>query len=340
MEKRSTVHGMKLFAAAALVALVGVSGCDKSRGESKKLANEGIAALGRKQSETAIEKLQKATQAWGDNHSAWYYLGGAYMQRNDWDKSSDAFQHAVDQAPEQAMYQMWYGITLYKRAIENARKEQASRENKKPEEIDPDLTAVNFQKPLQHLQEAVKLNGDLWRAHYYLGCVYRDSDEPKKAAEELSKAISSGPSDPAPWIALGELYRKWDFSKEALEIARQGVEIVPGGNDKSDIYYVLGMAYDDTRSEDKAIEAFTDALEAKSDNHKAKFQRGQALFRKGDFAKAKKDLEEFSKSGGASMEFTKQQAQKMLLDIAAKSASAGAPTEKLSPEDLVKKGKG
>ena len=45
-------------------------------------------------------------------------------------------------------------------------------------------------------------------------------------------------------------------------------------------------------------------------------------------------------SGGASMEFSKQQAQKMLLDIAAKSASASAPTEKLSPEDLVKKGKG
>jgi tetratricopeptide (TPR) repeat protein len=340
MEKRSTVHGMKLLAAAALVALVGVSGCDKSRGESKKFANEGNAAYGQKQLDTAIEKFQKATELWKENHKAWYGLGGAYMARNDWDKSSDAFQHAVDAEPGEAMYQMWYGITLYKRAIENARKEQASRENKKPEEINPDLSVVNFQKPLQHLQEAVKLNGDLWRAHYYLGRVYRDSDEPKKAAEELSKAISFGPSDPAPWIALGELYRKWDFSKEALEIARQGVDIVPGGNDKSDIYYVLGMAYDDTRSEDKAIEAFTNALEAKSDNHQAKFQRGQALFRKGDFAKAKKDLEEFSKSGGASMEFSKQQAQKMLLDIAAKSASASAPTEKLSPEDLVKKGKG
>jgi tetratricopeptide (TPR) repeat protein len=95
--------------------------------------------------------------------------------------------------------------------------------------------------------------------------------------------------------------------------------------------------------DDKAIESFDKALESRPDNHKAKFQRGQAYFRKGDFTKAKKDLEDFSKSGGASVEFAKQQASKMLLDIAAKSAmqnnQLGAPAEKLSPEDVVKGGK-
>jgi tetratricopeptide (TPR) repeat protein len=118
---------------------------------------------------------------------------------------------------------------------------------------------------------------------------------------------------------------------------------VPGANEKSDIYYVVGMGYDDKRLDDKAIDAFTKALESRRDNHKAKFQRGQAYFRKGDFTNAKRDLEEFSKSGGTSVEFAKQQAAKMLMDIAAKSAQqsapAEAPTEKLSPEEVVKKGK-
>ena len=101
------------------------------------------------------------------------------------------------------------------------------------------------------------------------------------------------------------------------------------------------MGYDDKKDEDKAIEGFDKAIETKKDNHAAKFQRGQAYFRKGDFVHAKRDLEEFSKSGGASLEFAKQQASKMLMDIAAKSAGENAaPSQKQSPEDLVKKAKG
>ena len=103
------------------------------------------------------------------------------------------------------------------------------------------------------------------------------------------------------------------------------VTVVPGANEVADIWYVVGMSYDDKRMEDKAIEAFDKALESRSDHQKAKFQRGQAYFRKGDMKKAQKDLEEFSKAGGATVEFAKQQASKMLLDIAAKSAMQGAP---------------
>jgi len=99
------------------------------------------------------------------------------------------------------------------------------------------------------------------------------------------------------------------------------------------------MGYDDKRLDDKAIDAFTKSLDAKKDNHNAKFQRGQAYFRKGDYTNAKRDLEEFSKTGGASVEFAKQQASKMLIDIAAKSVTPGAaPAEKPSPQDVVKKG--
>ena len=101
------------------------------------------------------------------------------------------------------------------------------------------------------------------------------------------------------------------------------------------------MGYEDKANEDKAIEAFTKAIETKKDNHKAKFQRGQAYFRKGDMTNAKRDLEDFRKTGGASLEFAKQQASKMLMDIAAKSAIQNAPAEpKLSPEEMVKGAKG
>jgi cytochrome c-type biogenesis protein CcmH/NrfG len=85
------------------------------------------------------------------------------------------------------------------------------------------------------------------------------------------------------------------------------------------------MAYEDKNDHAKAIEAFDKSIETKKDNHKAKFQRGQAHFKSGDMTKAKRDLEDFSKSGGASLEFAKQQASKMLMDIAAKSMEGAKP---------------
>jgi tetratricopeptide (TPR) repeat protein len=331
---------MKLLGAILFATML--TACPNSAvNDSKQALNAGNKANGAKQFETAIAEYQKAVDRYHDNHLAWYGMGAAEAGKGDWSKAADAFSTAVQLNDKEPMYQMWYGISLYEKAVQTAREDQAKKEGKKPEEIKPDLSAVNFEKSEQHLQEAIKLNADMWRAHFYLGRIYRGQDKPKDAANEFTAAIKANPRESGPYIALGELYRKWDYTDEAIKIAMQGTTNVPGSNEVSDIWFVLGMGYDDKKDEDKAIEAFDKAIETKKDNHAAKFQRGQAYFRKGDFVHAKRDLEEFSKSGGASLEFAKQQASKMLMDIAAKSAGENAaPSQKQSPEDLVKKAKG
>jgi tetratricopeptide (TPR) repeat protein len=335
---------MKLVAAAASAALLlGLAGCpSQSRNDSVKASNEGTKAYGQKQFDTAIERYQKAIERWRDNHTAWYGLAGSHIGKKDWKGASDAAGNAVQIAPEVAMYQMVYGYTLYEKAVQNAKEAQAPSQGKKPDEITPDLSSVNFEKPLQHLQEALKLNNELWRAHYYLGRIYRDTGKVKEAAEEFTKALQGVPPEAAPWIALADLYRAWDYTDQALGVATQGTagNILPDPNEAGEVWYVVGMSYDDKSLHEKAIEAYSKALELRRDLHKAKFQRGQAYFKKGDYTAAKRDLEEFSKTGGASVDFSKQQAAKMLMDIAAKSATTpGAPAEKLSPEEAVKKGK-
>ncbi|HEU0033616.1 MAG TPA: tetratricopeptide repeat protein [Kofleriaceae bacterium] len=339
---------MKILGTIASIALlIALTGCPSSqRNDSVKAANEGTKAYGAKQWETAIERYTKAVERWRENHSAWYGLSAAYAQRKDWGKAADAAKEAVTLEPDVAMYHLMYGRTLYEKAIQQAREDQARKENKKPEEVEPDLTSVNFEKAREHLQQAVKLNNDLWRAHYLLGAIDRHGGKVKEAAEHFSKALESGPTEPAPWIALAELYRQWDYTDQAIQVAQQGTLVIPGENEKSEIWFEVGMGYDDKRLDDKAIEAFDKSLESRKDNHKAKFARGQAYYRKGDYVKAKRDLEDFSKSGGASVEFFKQQASRMLMDIAAKSATGGTggssttPSgERMSPEDLVKKNK-
>jgi tetratricopeptide (TPR) repeat protein len=341
---------MKLVAAITSAALVFLAGCsNEARNSSVKAANEGASAMGQNQWETAIERYQKAIERYRDNHSAWYYLAYAHSKKNDWKNAVDAAQNAVQLQPSQAMYQMFYGLALYEKSKQQAAEQQATAQNKKPEEVTPDLSGVSFEKALQHLQEAVKLNNELWRAHYYLGRIYRDGGKVKEAAEEFTKALQSVPPQAAPWVALADLYRQWDYTDQALQVATQGVgpNILPDPLEAGDLWYVVGMAYDDKSLHEKAIEAYTKSLDLRRDLHVAKFQRGQAYFKMGNFPSAKRDLEEFSKTGGASVSFPKAQAAKMLMDIAAKTATqptpGGAPGEKPgekpSPEDVVKKGK-
>lgn len=309
------------------------------RNESVTMSNDGAKAYGAKQWDTAIERFTKATEKWHENHQAWYGLGAAYAQKKDWKKASDAAGKAVELEPDIAMYHLYYGWYLYENAKFEARDLQAKKENKKIEQVEPDYTNVNFEKAMTHLQTAVKLNGDLWRAYYLIGSIHKHGGKTKEAADALTKSLELGAFEAAPWIALAELYRSWDYSDQAIKVAEQGTLVVPGDNEKSDVWFEVGMGYDDKRMDDKAIEAFDKALDARKDNHLAKFARGQAYFRKGVYDKAKRDLEEFSKGGGASLEFFKQQSSRMLMDIAAKSAGAagGTPGQRPSPEDLVKK---
>jgi tetratricopeptide (TPR) repeat protein len=332
---------MKLVGIAALASLAVLPGCpNEARNDSINAANKGTQAYGQKQYETAISEYKRATDLWDGNANAWYGLGGAYAGKLDWTKAAEAMQHAVALAPEQPLYQFYYGRFLYEKAGQGAREEQARRQNKKPEEIMPDLTGVNFEPARQHLQESIKLNPDLWGPHYFLGRIYRDTGKTKEAAEELTKALQGGAIDPEPWVALAELYRQWDYTDQAIQVAEAGTAVVPGSHEKSQIWFEVGMGYDDKRQNDKAIDAFTKALEGKRDLQIARFQRGQAYYRKADYNNAKRDLEEISKTGGASIQFEKQQASKMLVDIAAKSVVPGStPVEQPTPEDVVKKGK-
>jgi tetratricopeptide (TPR) repeat protein len=331
---------MKLAVASLALALF-LTGCFSSqRNDSVALSNEGAKAYGQKAWDTAIEKFTKATERWSDNHQAWYGLAASYAQKKEWGKAADAAEKATQIEPDIAMYHLYLGWYAYEKAKTEARKYQADKEGKKVEEIEVDLTGVNFERSMTHLQQAAKLNGDLWRAFYLMGEIHKHAGKTKEAAEMYSKSLELGAFDAAPWIALAELYLAWDYSDEAIKVAEQGLLVVPGEHEKSDIWYEVGMGYDSKRMDDKAIEAFNKALEAKRDNHLAKFQRGQAYYRTKDFTNAKRDLEEFTKSSGSKLEFFKQQSSRMLMEIAAKAAgAAGTSGERPSPEDLVKQGR-
>jgi tetratricopeptide (TPR) repeat protein len=288
----------------------------KQRGISMTALRNANLAHGQRQFAQAAKHYQEAVKAWPQNHLAWYGLGGALAAQGMWEAGADAFAKAVDVHPESAMYQQWSGVAAYESALQLARIDQAKRAGVPPEEITVDKTAINFDKARDALDTALALEPTLWRAHYYLGRVHREARRVRLAAEEFTEAAKARPAEQGPWVALTELYRKWDYTADAIAVATIGLENVR--QDASDVAFVLGMAHDDNNDLKAAIAAFTKALELKPDHSKAQFQRGQTYFKLGKWSEAQTDLDAFVKAASPSLEFAKQQANKMLTEIAAK----------------------
>jgi tetratricopeptide (TPR) repeat protein len=239
------------------------------------------------------------------------------MGKGDWPKAREAIERAVTQRPDQGMYQLYHGISLYESELQRVREDQARKEHKKPEEVAINPALLKLDASRDALLRAAKLAPDLWRAHYYLGRIYRDRDDARHAAEQFTATIKTHPSYRFGYIALIELYRRWDYIDQALAVAMLGTTNV-AASDAGELWFEVGMAYDAKHADDKAIEAFGKAIASKPDDASSKFQRGQIYFRKGDFASAKADLEQVLASNDPRIANTKPVARQILVQIASK----------------------
>jgi tetratricopeptide (TPR) repeat protein len=140
------------------------------------------------------------------------------------------------------------------------------------------------------LLRAAKLAPDLWRAHYYLGRVYRDLDDSRNAARQFTLAVATHPTYTLGYLALVEIYRRWGYIDQALAVAMIGTRNTPAA-DAGQLWYEVGMAYDAQRADDQAIAAFSKVIAGHPEDTSARFQRAQVYVRKADFASAERDLE-------------------------------------------------
>jgi tetratricopeptide (TPR) repeat protein len=278
--------------------------------------NECNKAIAARQYDAGIAACEAATQAWDGNHLAWYAAASAHMAKGAWPQATASVEHAVALRPDQGMYQLYHGIALYEAERQRVREAQAAKDPKKPDEVAVDPSALQLDAARDALLRATKLAPELWRAHYYLGRVYRDRDDARREAEQFSQTITTHPAYRFGYIALIELYRRWDYLDQALAVGLLGTAHVPAA-EAADLWFEVGMVHDARRADDQAIEAFSKAIASKPDDTSSKFQRGQIYVRKGDHANARRDLEEVVKSTDPRMASAKQLATQLLARIAA-----------------------
>lgn len=325
--------------------------------EHYERCNQALAAGRQDDAET---ECRRAVAMWEGNHLAWYALANAHATKEHWRAARDAYEHAARLRPDQAMYQLYAGIAMYKLSLRELREDEARRAESpvdpasalraiesdatglrlalKPARIAAALSqlplsrAARFERARQALSAAVTLAPGLALGHYYLGEVHRELDDPRAEATSFTRAVQADPSQPAPYIALAELYRSWDYIDRCLAVAHQGVAHAnPSAN--ADLWYELGMAHKANGHDSDAITAFNNAV--RGGNAQALFQRGQMYFRREELASAKRDLEAFLGSP-ASLGLGRNIASGLLTEIARQQATTKAylrlPT-RMDPKD-------
>lgn len=280
-------NSIQVFVVAGLLALTGCP--DKERHASIEAMNEGIKAAQLNSYTAAIKHLKKAVAKYPDNHQALYTLGQIYSDQKKWDKAVEALEGAIRVKKDDAMYQMLLGIAEY-----NQGKADVAQ---------------------KYLERAVEIEERLARANYYLGRVYRDKDQPQDAAEKWTRAAMLDPTYGKPFVSLGEMYLTWDMVSEAIRVLEQGKDTVLG-DDLTNVFYYLGLAYDAEKKWDKSIEAYSSAIDAEKGNLDAKFQRGLAYAKKGNKSKGRTDLQEYVKAAGDNS-YNMQEANKVLMTLIA-----------------------
>jgi tetratricopeptide (TPR) repeat protein len=309
--------GLSLSFTLALAAAAAPVRADVDKKASRTALDDCARKFSQRDVAGAITSCKAATAAWDGNHRAWYVLGLAQGQ-GEFRESAASLAKAVALYPDEAMYQLWAGVIGFEAASQTAVEAAAAQQGVSAAEVSPSEVTFDTSAVKGYLQRAVDLNGDLWRAQFYLGRVHRMEGDDKAAAQAFTRAIAAHADYAPTYAALASLYQRWGYVREAVQVATAGTKHVTLASDRAQLWLQLGVIQADAGADDAAIAAYDKALADQKDFADALLQRGAAYYRKKDFPKAKADLEAALANGNIAP-IQKRVANRILLEIAERS---------------------
>jgi cytochrome c-type biogenesis protein CcmH/NrfG len=169
------------------------------------LYQKALEAARRREPERAVEHLKGALSFYPDFRLALAELGAQYLRLRQPDKAAEALRAALKLAPDDAAALLNYGLALY----EKRDFAEAEAQFRKALRGDAPAPAAHFYLGMilikrRELAEAEKQfkaaversGGDIARAHYYLGGIYWEQHEYKRAADELETYLRLAPETP------------------------------------------------------------------------------------------------------------------------------------------------
>ncbi len=143
--------------------------------------------------------------------------------------------------------------------------------------------AGRLQAALESYHAAIRLNPTLGRAHFNLGNVLLELDDPQGALESYAIAIVQKPDSAATHYNMGNAYARLDQQVSAVASYQKALALKP---DFADAETAMGAALQDLKRLDDAIMSYQRALAIQPDYAEVHYNLGSALAERGELGKA------------------------------------------------------
>lgn len=279
-----------------LSSFIGVSACQgfasQSRVQSIEKMNEGIELSTKGNNANAEKALQEAVNLDRSHAAAHANLGRVYLKQGKWVDAENAFKNAIENMGNEPEAKYYYELGV----VQAAQGETPT--------LSLELQESKYRAAIDSLQQAIKLNPRLFKAFFRVGTLHEKLDEPEKADSAYRKAIELDPHYSAAFVRLGNMYIDYGFADIAMKVLESGAKLnekdaqmwngigrahlaiyqsQPKENEHlvkavdafskaksidpnmADVLFGLGMAYNEMRERQKAIDSLN-AFLAKADS--------------------------------------------------------------------------
>lgn len=272
----------------------------QERVESIKQMNEGIEQLNKNNVSGAERAMQEAVKTDPTHAEAHLNLGKLYRKQQKWVDAEKAFRGAIENMGDTPRGDYWFELGAVQVAQATGAASRAAQEEKWREAI------VSF-------QEAIKLNPNLYRAHYQMGTLHEKLDEPEKADSAYRECIKLNGNYSPCFVSLGNMYIDYGFSAVAMSVLETGTKI---NETDADMWNGMGRALIALNRPKEAVDAYKKAKRIDPDKPDVLFGLGMAYAEIPMRKEAEETLNEFISKAGNSPEHVKQAAQDTIMRMA------------------------
>lgn len=145
------------------------------------------------------------------------------------------------------------------------------------------LIIKQYQKAIDHLNQALKLSSFNEYAYFYKGIVYAESGDTARALSNLQTAVEQNPEFVDSYNELAKIHTAKKQFKEAHQYLESGMRFEPGN---SFLHYNEGVNLVAQHLPDSAVTSFKLALNADSAMYMARYNLGVIAYNKNQFADA------------------------------------------------------
>ncbi|MEQ8221525.1 MAG: tetratricopeptide repeat protein, partial [Candidatus Eremiobacterota bacterium] len=199
---------------------------------------------------------------------AWNNRGIAYMEKNEYDRAIDDFDHSIklDASYGEAYYNL--GNTYYKKQ--------------------------EYDKALRNFNYALKLNNSHVKAYINRGTLYYNTGNYDLALSDINRALTLDPYSYIAYTARGNVYFEKKEYKKSLADYNQSLKIAPNF---AETYNNRGILYGVIKEYDRAIDDFTKAVTINPLFIEAYYNRALTWSDKKEYEKAWEDIQKIQKLG-------------------------------------------